>query len=694
MKHFADYVDPYIGSIGHLLTATQPLVHLPHAMAQIRPILDDEIKDIYLAPIILGFPMNKGSVMPDIGDEPAFTSHYDHDFESVQCYRGSVLLEDSGITAEYTATEHCAIYRFTYPEGETARLRIALSGEGSLCFAGGMIRGSEVWQGVPCCFAARLSHAPEECERIGGALMMRFAPGTCLVVKAGFSYIDADQAAVNLEKEAAALSFEDAAQRARAIWDETLGRIEVEGGTEQQKRVFYTSLYRVHQRMVNISEYGRYFSAFDGKVHEDETDFYTNDGLWDTYRTAHPLQLLLEPERQRDIIASYIRMYEQSGWMPSFPALTGSRPVMIGKHATAMITDAYLKGLRGFDIETAWQAMVKNEEQATKLPWAFGPVNEYDQCYFEHGFFPALPDGETETLADAHSFERRQCVSVTLETCYDEWCLSALAAALGKEEAHRLYAGRAGNYAKSFNAETGFMSPRLADGSWVPEFDPKLSGGQGGRAYFAECNAWTYTLHVQHDPEGLASLMGGKKAMEKYLDRMFAEQYGTSKFAFLGQFPDETGLVGQFCMGNEPSFHIPYLYNLTGQPWKTQRRLRELMRLWFNDTPFGICGDEDGGAMCGWYVFSAMGFYPFCPGKPEYEIGSPLFETVRLHLGNGSVFTIRAEGNGEKTKYIQSASLNGRPFDSTTLLHSDLSAGGELVLQMGERPNPDWAAHK
>lgn len=691
---YSDYVDPYIGSIGYLLTSTQPLVHLPHSMAQIRPVLDESIMDKYLAPVIYGFPMNKGTVMPDVGDTPAFSSMYDHDFECVKCYKGSVLLEDSGVTAEYTVTEHCAVYRFAYPVGKPAHLRFALAGEGTLSFDNGMVKGEEKWRDVPCCFAAALSHLPASCRAEGNALLMTFEPGITLVVKAGFSYIDAEQAAVNLQKEAMDLGFDEVAHRAQTIWDKTLGRIEVEGGTEQQKRVFYTSLYRVHQRMINISEYGRYFSAYDHQVHEDETDFYTNDGLWDTYRDAHPLQLLLEPERQADIINSYLRMYTQSGWMPSFPHLEGSYPVMIGKHATAMITDAYMKGLRGFDAGLAWEAMVKNEEEATKLPWSFGAINEFDKCYFENGFFPALPEGEEEWLKDAHAFERRQCVSVTLETAYDEWCLAQISRVLGKDEAAKRYEKRSGNYRNLFNRETGFMSPKLADGSWVENFDPKLSGGQGGRAYFAECNSWTYTLHVQHDVEGLANLMGGWPALEKYLDRMFVEQYGQSKYSFLGQFPDETGLIGQFCMGNEPSFHIPYLYNYSGQPWKAQRKLREIMRLWFNDTQFGICGDEDGGAMCAWYVFSAMGFYPVCPGKPEYEIGSPVFSKVRIHLNNGNVFTISAEGNTDKTKYIQSAQLNGKSYDTTKLRHEDLLSGGELVLTMGERPNREWAARK
>ena len=688
MNHYADYVDPYIGTISYLLRATQPLVHLPHSMAQIRPILDEKINDHYLAPQIHGFPACRGQLMPDVGEQPTFVSAFDHDFEEVKCYKGSVLLEDSGISAEYTVTERCALYRFRYPAEGRALLRFRQE-RGSLNYADHCVSGTEKREQVPCCFAAELSEKPLSAQWQNGALILEFNKGISLLVKVGFSHIDEAQAMDNLRRETENLTFDGAAQRARDIWDRALGRIEVEGGTEQEKRVFYTSLYRVYQRMINISEYGRYYSAYDHCVHEDATDFYVDDGIWDTYRSAHPLQLLLEPARQMDIVNSYLRMYEQSGWLPSFPNLGGDRAVMIGKHAAAILTDTYLKGYRGFDAQKAWEGMVKNEEQLTKLPWAFGPVNDFDRCYFEKGFFPALPEGEEETLKDAHPFERRQCVAVTLETCYDEWCLSQLGRALGKPEAER-YARRALNYKNVFNPAIGFMAPRLSDGSWVKDYDPKFSGGQGGRAYFAECNGWTYTLHVQHDIEGLAALMGGKDALGAYLDRLYTEQYGLSKYSFLGQFPDETGLVGQFCMGNEPSFHIPYLYNYAGQPWKTQRRLRELMRWWFDDTPRGICGDEDGGAMCAWFVFSAMGFYPVCPGRPEYDIGSPIFERVRIHLEDGKTFTIEAEGNTRRTKYIRSAELNGKPWNSTKLRHSDIVEGGSLCLTMSECPEKGW----
>ena len=685
---YSDYVDPHIGTISHLLRATEPLVHLPHGMAQIRPVLDENIHDHYLAPVIYGFPANRSRIMPDAG-MARFQSSYDHDFEEVRCYRGRVLLEDSGIWADYTVTEHCALYRFRYPAGLPAYLRFSLSGEGRLWAGERMVTGTESWQDVPFCFAASLSAAPERSEWKGKDLHLQFTPGLCLEVRVGFSHIDEDQARENLRRETGG-TFEELAGRAQEIWDETLGRIQVEGGTEQEKRVFYTSLYRVHQRMICISEYGRYFSAYDHRVHEDPRDFYVNDGIWDTYRCAHPLQLLLSPDRQMDIISSYLRMYSQSGWLPTFPHIMGNRAVMIGKHSTAMIADSYLKGYRGFDAQLAWEAMVRNEEEATKLPWTDGPVNEFDRCYFEKGFFPALPEGETEWL-EAHPFERRQCVAVTLETCYDEFCLAEFGRALGKKEAEK-YARRAMNYRNVFNRDIGFMAPRLADGSWVPDYDPKFSGGQGGRAYFAECNGWTYTLHVQHDVEGLAALMGGREALADYLDRLFVEQYGPSKYSFLGQFPDETGLIGQFCMGNEPSFHIPYLYNAVGQPWKTQRRVREIMRIWFHDGLQGICGDEDGGAMCAWFVFSAMGFYPVCPGRPEYDLGSPVFERIRILPEKGQPFTIEAEGNTRRTKYIQRATLNGKPWERTKLFHRDILEGGTLVLAMGERPEKTWGA--
>lgn len=386
-------------------------------------------------------------------------------------------------------------------------------------------------------------------------------------------------------------------------------------------------------------------------------------------------------------------MFEQNGWLPQFPGIHGDRPYMTGNHAAAFFADTYFKGENNFDVEKAYDAIRHNAMKATMLPWTDnGPLTELDRNYAEKGFFPALAKDELESVPEVHDFERRQAVSVTLEHAYDDWCVAQLAKELNKEEDYVYFMNRASNYKNLFDERIGFMAPKSADGNWVEGYDPKRGGGQGGRDFFAECNAWIYTFHVQHDIEGLIRLFGGKDEFEQKLDALFVEQYSGSKYEFLNQFPDSTGLIGQFCMGNEPAFHIPYLYNYAGSPWKTQRKVREIMKLWFNDGPLGICGDEDHGAMSAWYVFSAMGFYPVCPGKPVYEIGSPIFNEIRIQQENGGIFTIRAEYVSGVNKYIQSAELNGQPYDYARINHEDILSGGTLVLQMGPRPNKSWGA--
>ena len=272
------------------------------------------------------------------------------------------------------------------------------------------------------------------------------------------------------------------------------------------------------------------------------------------------------------MIRSYLRMYEQSGWLPSFPSAAGEQAVMIGHHAAAYILDAYMKGYRDFDVEEAYQALRKNATQATMLPWKRGPLTSLDHVYFDKGFFPALAAGQTETVPEVTG-ERRQAVSVTLETSYDDWCVAQLAKALGKQDDYAYFMKLAHNYRNVFNPKTGFMAPKSEDGQWVVHFDPKRGGGQGGRDYFTEVNSWLYTFNVQHDVAGLVQLMGGRDDFNAKLDQLFVEQYGTSKYSFLDQFPDSTGLVGLYAQGNEPSFHIPYLYDFSGQPWKTQQRV-------------------------------------------------------------------------------------------------------------------------
>jgi predicted alpha-1,2-mannosidase len=315
-----------------------------------------------------------------------------------------------------------------------------------------------------------------------------------------------------------------------------------------------------------------------------------------------------------------------------------------------------------------------------------------------------LARNEKETVREVDSFEKRQAVAVTLENCYDEWCLAQMAKELNKQDDHAYFMRRARNYEILFDKRIGLMAPKTADGNWKykpEEFDPIWAGGQGGRDYYAEMNAWSYTWHVQHDVAGLINLMGGRGSFVARLDRLFTEQYsgsppsggpGGTKYHFQAWFPDMTGLIGQYSHGNEPSFHIPYLFNYAGQPWKTQRKVREIMKIWYNAGPLGICGDEDGGSLSSWYVLSAMGFYPVCPGRPVYDIGSPLFEETRINLAGGKVFTITAMNVSAKNKYIQSAELNGKVLNRPWFEHADIVNGGSLVLHMGAHPNTAWGS--
>jgi predicted alpha-1,2-mannosidase len=444
--------------------------------------------------------------------------------------------------------------------------------------------------------------------------------------------------------------------------------------------------------MTDITEDGKYFSGYDHQVHDaGGHDFYVDDGIWDTYRSLHPLQMLLNAKQQEDMIRSYVRMYQQSGWMPSFPSAAGEQPVMIGHHAASLILDAYTKGYRDFDVAEAYAAVRKNATEATMLPWRRGPLTKLDRTYFDKGFFPALSYGETETEPQVTP-ERRQSVSVTLENSYDDWCVAQLAKALGKKSDEEYFTKLAHNYQNMFNPAIGFMAPKIADGQWVAHFDPKLGGGNGGRDYFTEVNSWLYTFNVQHDVAGLIYLMGGRNAFNAKLDQLFVEQYGESKFDFLGQFPDATGLIGQYAQGNEPSFHIPYLYDFSGEPWKTQQHVRQLMDVWYGDGPLGIPGDDDGGATSSWYVLSAMGFYPVCPGSPVYEIGSPIFSKTTIRLGNGKQFTIVANHVSARNKYIQSAQLNGQPLNRAWFRHADIANGGTLILEMSDHPNREWGS--
>jgi predicted alpha-1,2-mannosidase len=717
-KDPVDYVNPHIGGISHLLVPTYNTVHLPNSMLRFNPIKNPSISDHYVASKIYGLPVNFPghrqkpviSIMPATGsldvrpDEMA--SEYDHDFETVTPYYYAVLLEDTDIQVEFTPAEHSAMYRFIMPEPQ--QLHIVIRGDDRVdlrILNENTIAASELINGMRQ-FAYLKFNRPFESfgvfkgteieknrKNIDGnqsGIYLTFND-RMIEIKYAISYISFDQAQRNLEKEILDQSFEAVKRNGRNTWNKVLDQIKITGGTEDQKTIFYTALYRTCERMVRITEDGQYYSAYDKKVHDDKRSFYVDDWSWDSYRAHHPLRLILDPVRQADIIQSYIRMYEQSGWMPSFPQAYGDMGGMIGHHQAAIIADAWFKGVREYDIDKAYQGLLKNALQGTMLPWREGPATSLDDFYREHGYFPALDPGTAEPVEDVHPFEKRQAVAVTLEHAYDDWCLAQLAGALGKEKDRDVFLKRARNYKNVYHANNGFMSPRREDGTWIEPFDPVKSEGPGCREYFAEVNSWTYSFHVQHDPAGLIALMGGAKTFTARLNRLYEEpMYGYCRWDQTADIPDGTGMVGQFVMGNEQSFHIPYLYIYAGEPWRSQKRLRMLMNTWFRNDLMGICGDEDGGAMSAWYIFSAMGFYPVTPGMPVYVIGTPLFDIISIQLTNGKNFVIKAHNNSAQNKYIQSAVLNNIPMNKAWFTHEELTNGGELILEMGPRPNTIW----
>jgi predicted alpha-1,2-mannosidase len=704
-KEPVDYVDPNIGGIGHLLQPTLPSVQLPYGMVRLAPITTPGITDRYLADKIYGFPVAGAALMPIVGTPKTvaakYASEYDHDLETVSPYYASELLEKYDIRVEYTVGRLAAYYRVSFPADQAPHVLFNAGKSGDAAVRGSnAVSGSAESDGVRSYFYAEFSRPfadperwPETSPEHGLSVGFGAPYPRSLEVRVGVSFISIEQAQRNLAADLPDWQFGKVKASARAAWSQELARIAVKGGTEKQRTIFYTALYRSMGRMMDITEAGDLYQGLDGKAHAAEGHhFYSDDGLWDTYRSLHPLQLLLDPARQVDMVRSYLRMYDQTGWLPAFPLVNSERAFMIGHHATPFIVDTYAKGYRDFDLEKAYAAMKKNAMEATMLPWKRGPLTDLDRVYLEKGFFPALRKGEAESNPVVYLPERRQAVSVTLENAYDDWALAQFAKALHKDDDYAYFMRRAANYRNLFNPAIQFMAPKSADGNWVAGFDPKLGGGQGGRDYFAEVNSWIYTFHVQHDIAGLINLMGGRAPFLERLDRLFVEQYSTSKWDFLKQFPDATGLIGQYAQGNEPSFHIPYLYNYAGQPWKTARHVRQAMQVWYSDTPLGICGDEDGGAMSSWYVFSAMGFYPVSPGRPVYDIGSPIFEEVKITLANGKTFTVTAEGASAANKYIQSARLNGRALDRPWFEHGDIANGGTLTFEMGSHPNRAWGS--
>jgi len=683
-----EYVDPTIGNVGILLEPTRPTVYLPNSMVRVYPIRADAMADQ-----IVSFPLTISShrmdelfsIMPGQRSGPAA-----YDQEKTTPYYYSVRFDDSLIRTEFSPTERCGYFRFTFPQGKAT---VVLSNRqlGDLqTQPDGAITGEEHFNNMKA-FVYGEINTPVTFKtetKDGRTILTAASPQTnALEFRYGISFISVEQARKNLQREIPAWGFDRVKDAAKARWNNTLGQIAVEGGAEAQRKVFYTALYRCFERMINITEDGRYYNGFDHQVHEDPRPFYVDNWLWDTYRALEPLQTLLDPTVEADKIQSYVRMYQQSGTMPTFALVSGNYACMNGNHAAPWFADAWFKGVRNFDLQTAYEGVRKRSLEVTMLPWRLGPRGPLDEFYAAHGYMPALRPGEKETDPQVHPFEKRQPVPVTLENSFDDWNIAQLARALNKPEDEKLFLQRAANYKNVFRVDKGLMWPKDAEGNWIEPLDPKFSGGMGGRDYYDENNAFTYTWDVMQDINGLTELMGGTTRAEANLDQLFREPLGRSKYEFQAKFPDSTSMAGQFSMGNEPSLAIPYVYDRLGAPWKTQKRVRMLLESFFTDTLQGIPGDEDGGGLSAFVVFSMMGFYPATVGLPVYDIGSPVFDKTTIHLKNGKDFVILARHTSHENKYVQSIRLNGHPLNQVWFRHADIANGATLDLVMGDIPN-------
>lgn len=715
-RECVDYVNPYIGNISHLLVPTFATIQLPNSLMRIYPTRGDYTSELLDGlPVVVTNHRERSAFRISVtqGGElkPVIRTNWDQ--ERVTPYSYYVEIDNNSIDVSLAVSHQSAIYDFEFQNPDKPATVIVTSDNGAMNVHGNRAEGyQQLSSNMRIFFSGEFSVKPIEsgvlrdgsiqadqnrAEGRQSCVAFRFPAGTRKVsLRYGISLIGETQAYYNLNREQKGFNRKAVEAEGRRVWNETLGHIQIKGGTEDQKTVFYTSYYRTFERPVCLSEDGRYFSAFDGKVHfDDGVPFYTDDWIWDTYRAAHPLRALVFPKTEEDIISSYLLMAEQMGtqWMPTFPEMTGDTRRMNSNHGVAMVADALYKGLR-VDADRAFEYCRKGIEEKTLAPWCGKPAGWIDDFYKQHGYIPALREGEEETDPNVHGFEKRQPVAVTLGTSYDEWCLSRIAQWRGDEDARKKYLQLSYNYRHLWNPETKFFHPKDQDGAFLPNFDYRFSGGLSARNAYDENNGWTYRWDVQHNLADLAHLMGGREQMVAYLDQTFAEDMGRGKREFYYHLPDQTGNIGQFSMANEPSLHIPYIYNYGGAPWKTQKRIRQCLKTWFRNDVMGIPGDEDGGGLTSFVVFSSMGFYPVTPGLPIYNIGSPLFEDVQISLPSGKVFRIISKNCSDTNKYIQSARLNGQQWNKPWFSHDDIKNGGTLELKMGPKPNIHWGAEE
>lgn len=683
-----DYVDPTIGGVSVLLQPTRPTVHLPNQVIRWTPTradLTDEVISDYPLTMLSHRRESAFGFMPFAGafDKQMFSKGQVYDHEVNKPYVYTAQLE--GCNLAFTPSRKSGIVKMDFTSDEEHWMRFRTLGRtGTYRLDGRTVAGETEFEGVKVYLYAVFDKDVNGARYDGGNRHMIISAGKSrqsLLMRYAISYISLAQAKENLQNEIPIFDFDRMEQQAQQIWQLAISQIEVRGGTERHKRMFYTAFYRCMERMVDINEYGRYYSGFDHKVHSSQDAFFTDNWIWDLYVAEEPLWTILNPEQETLKLNSYIEMYKQSGTMPSFAILSGDWPAMTGNYAAVWFADSWAKGLC-FDLKTAFEGCKHNSLHETLIPWRNGERTAIDRFYDTHGYFPSLHPGEKETISRVDpNWERRQAVSITTAFSYCDWAVAQMAHELGLKDDEALFNKRSLFYRNVYRPDKSMFWPKDSAGNWIEGIDPRYMD----RAYFTENNAYTFQWDVKHNLEDLFCMMGGKDKALQQLDNLFRTPIGMSKFKFYSILPDATGMIGQFAMGNEPSFHIPYLFNYLGAPWKTQKWIHTIIDSQFNDTWTGMPGDEDGGGMSAFLVFSMMGFFPVSPGIPTYAIGSPFFEDTVINLPNGKKFSIHAENFSEENKYIKSITLNGKKLDSPFITHDDIMNGGTLHLVMDNK---------
>ena len=619
-------------------------------------------------------------------------SKFSHDDESATAGYYRVLLKDYNIHVELTATERCGIQRYTFPEAKAAiflNLKKAMNWDFTndtqveivdsvtiqgYRFSDGWARDQHIY------FRTRFSKPftsvqidttaiVKDGNHIGTATIARFdfdtQKGEQIIVSTAISGVSTEGAAKNLLAEVPDDNFDKYRNLTRDNWNRQLSKIEIVSNSTDDKVNFYTALYHSMIAPTIYSDVDGTYYGPDKKTHKtDGWVNYSTFSLWDTFRAAHPLFTYTEPERANDMVKSFIAFYEQNKRLPVWNFYGSETDMMIGYHAVPVIVDAYLKGITDVNPEKALEACIATVN-----------IDNYRGIgvYKKSGYVPY-------NIADSYNAENWS-LSKTLEYAYDDYCIAKMAEKMGKKEIADEFYKRSLNYKNLYNPATSFMQPKDDKGNFIKNFSPDEY-----TPHICESNGWQYFWSVQQDIDGLIALTGGKERFAQKLDSMFT--YHPSADDELPIF--STGMIGQYAHGNEPSHHVIYLYNAVEQPWKTQQYAAKVMHELYQNSPAGLCGNEDCGQMSAWYVFSAMGFYPVDPVSGKYEIGTPLFPEMQMHLSNGNTFTVLAPTVSKENIYIQAVKLDGKPYSKSYITHEQIMEGATLEFEMGNTPGPVW----